>query len=77
MGASVDAAVAAPAPGAVWARSVGLEIEPLAELRLRKTLLARRTNFEKPLWSSSGAPDAAGAGVLILTGSGRMQTRRS
>ena len=38
-----------------------------AELRLLKTLLARRTNLERPLRSSSGDPDPPGVGVLMTT----------
>ena len=54
------------APDAVWVRSVGPEMDCRAELRLLKTLLARRTNLDRPLRSSSGPPDPPGAGVLIV-----------
>lgn len=54
-GGSVGAAAswAAAFPEAVCVGSVGPEMEPLAELRLLKTLLARRTNLERPFRSSS------------------------
>lgn len=48
--------------------SAGAETDPLAELRLLKTLLARRTNLDRPLRSSSWPPDPPpGAEVLMVT----------
>lgn len=76
-GAAVDAAGARPSPEAVWVGSVGLEIDGRAELRLLKTLLARRTSLNRRLRSPSGAPDAAGGGVLILMECSRTERRRS
>lgn len=59
---------ASGAPEAVWVRSVGADIDFRAELRLLKTLLALRTNLDRPLRSSSGPSDPPGAGVLMVAG---------
>lgn len=57
-GAALESA--AVAPDDVGGRSEGPEMDARAELRLLKTLLARRTNLDRPLRSSSDAPGAVG-----------------
>lgn len=59
---------AGPTPAAVWVKSVGPDMDFRAELRLLKTLLALRTNLDRPLRSSSGDPDPPGAEVLMMAG---------